>query len=149
MKRLKIEEVVSEDQLSALAVLENVCFKDEAWSEERLKAFLAAPIRHAALVFNDQGLVAYVIYNSFDGEAEIERIGVSPVHQNAHLGRTALSQLLAEQGIKRCTLEVSTSNIAAYRAYQASGFQTIGRRHAYYHDGSDALIMEWKRTKHE
>ena len=42
-------------------------------------------------------------------------------------------------------LEVNAHNLAAVKLYEACGFETFSKRTAYYHDGADALMMEWKR----
>lgn len=146
---MKIEQVATSVQLAQLAILEKACFDPEAWSIEELEAFLDASIRQAMLLIDDDRPIGYVIITIFDGEAEIERIGILPAYQSKHIGRAFISALLERLSVQRCVLEVSANNIAACRAYQACGFGVFSMRHAYYKDGADALMMEWKRTDHE
>jgi len=40
-----------------------------------------------------------------------------------------------------CHLEVRPSNASALAVYRALGFRHAGRRHAYYRDGTDALVL--------
>lgn len=146
---MKIEQVTTSVQLAHLAMLEKACFDSEAWSIEELAAFLDASIRRAMLLIDDDRPIGYVIITIFDGEAEIERIGILPAYQSKHIGRAFISAFLEMLSVQRCVLEVSANNIAACRAYQACGFCVFSTRQAYYKDGADALMMEWKRTDHE
>lgn len=146
---MKIEQVTTSVQLAHLAMLEKACFDSEAWSIEELSAFLDASIRRAMLLIDDDRPIGYVIITMFDGEAEIERIGIMPAYQGKHIGRAFIEAFLERVNARRCVLEVSADNIAACRAYQACGFGIFSTRHAYYKDGADALMMEWKRTDHE
>lgn len=53
---------------------------------------------------------------------------------------------MSEAGAARIFLEVSVENAAARRLYARAGYTQIGRRKAYYADGTDALVLEkWLR----
>jgi ribosomal-protein-alanine N-acetyltransferase len=56
-------------------------------------------------------------------------------------GVSKVSAAVRHHGAVRLFLEVSTRNPAARGLYQQSGFQQVGRRRAYYADGSDALVL--------
>ena len=142
MNPLRIEQVAGAEKLRALSVLEAACFPDDAWSEGALDAFLAASIRKAFLLLEEEQAIGYIILTVFDGEAEIERLGIAPEQRGAHKGRRMLNMVLAAE---RCLLEVNAHNLAAVKLYEACGFETFSKRTAYYHDGADALMMEWKR----
>jgi ribosomal-protein-alanine N-acetyltransferase len=47
------------------------------------------------------------------------------------------------QGLLTACLEVRVSNVAAVDLYHRFGFSRKGLRRAYYHDGEDALLMEF------
>lgn len=145
MNPLRIEKVIGSEALQTLAELEAECFPAEAWSLEALEAFLAATIRCAYLLVEENVALGYIILTVFDGEAEIERIGIAPAYRGAHRGRWLLEAVRAELNAERCILEVSVNNKPAVRLYAACGFETFSKRTAYYHDGADALMMEWKR----
>lgn len=145
MRILKIEAVCDARGRQRLAALERACFPDEAWTEEALTGFLAASIRFAYLLADAERDVGYVVLNHFAGEVEIERIGIVPQARSRYFGRTFLLEVLASLAVDRCVLEVSAANEAAVRMYRACGFAVFGCRPAYYHDGADALMMEWKR----
>lgn len=145
---MKIEHVTSEGQLAQLATLEAVCFPEESWSHAELSAFLAAPIREALLLAEQDAPVGYVIVTAFDGEVEIERLGIAPTCRGRGLGQTLLSGMCEMLHVERCILEVSAHNLPAKRLYARFGFETFNCRPGYYKGGADALMMEWKR-KHE
>lgn len=145
MNPLRIEQVAGAEKLRALSVLEAVCFPGDAWSEEALDAFLAASIRKAFLLLEEEQAIGYIILTVFDGEAEIERLGIAPEQRGAHKGRRMLTAVLDLLAAERCLLEVNAHNLAAVKLYEACGFETFSKRTAYYHDGADALMMEWKR----
>jgi ribosomal-protein-alanine N-acetyltransferase len=77
-------------------------------------------------------------------EAEILTLAVVPERRQQGLGGRLLARAASEvrhHGAVRLFLEVSTRNPAARGLYQQSGFQQVGRRRAYYADGSDALVL--------
>ena len=141
---LKIEEVSYSQQFQALAALEAACFPANPWQEDELKAFLQAPIRRAFFL-EENAPIGYIILTLFGTEAEIERLGVLPDWRGAKRGRYMLERVLQMLQAERCVLEVSANNKAALRLYESIGFDIFGKRSSYYHDGADALMMEWKR----
>ena len=145
MSPLRIEQVAGAEKLCALSVLEAACFPDDAWSEEALDAFLAASIRKAFLLLEEEQAFGESSLTGFDGVAESERLGLAPEQRGAHKGRRMLTAVLDLLAAERCLLEVNAHNLAAVKLYEACGFETFSKRTAYYHDGADALMMEWKR----
>ena len=85
-------------------------------------------------------------------ELQITVIAVEPEQRRRGLGRTVLKQLLMEAtnaGATHAILDVAEDNHGAKALYSTLGFQTVGRRAAYYRDGKDALIksLEMQREK--
>ena len=78
-------------------------------------------------------------------EAHITTFGVHPDWRRQAIGRQLLLNLAEVSialGARRMTLEVRESNVVAQALYRAFGFDTVGRRRAYYtDDGEDALVM--------
>ena len=78
-------------------------------------------------------------------EAHITTFGVHPEWRRQAIGRQLLLNLAEVSialGARRMTLEVRESNVVAQALYRAFGFDTVGRRRAYYtDDGEDALVM--------
>lgn len=144
---MKIEQVADESALNTLAALEKDCFGDDAWTNDTLQAFLQAPIRRAYLLWDENGqALGYSVLTYFDGEAEIERLGIARAQRRKNFGKTLLALLKEKLMLKRILLDVSAHNEAAVHLYHASGFDVYSTRPAYYNDGSDALMMEWKKV---
>ena len=53
----------------------------------------------------------------------------------------AAQAVLVQLGAQTLFLEVSAENPPAINLYAGLGFEQVGRRKAYYADGSDALVM--------
>lgn len=78
------------------------------------------------------------------GECEILTIAIARRARRCGLGRrllTASQGAASTGGAKRMILEVSEANVAAQALYKAAGYGPIGRRKAYYRDGSDARVL--------
>ena len=147
VNNLKLEPVTTAACLAVLAQLEEDCFPWDCWTLGQLEAFLQASIRRAYLLVTETEPVGYVLVTVFDGEAEIERLGVASVHRGRHYGSRLIEALRQQLGLERMVLEVSVKNHAALALYQSCGFCALSRRQNYYHDGADALMMEWKREE--
>jgi ribosomal-protein-alanine N-acetyltransferase len=77
-------------------------------------------------------------------EAEVLTVAVVPERRQQGLGANLVNAAAEEarrRGAARLFLEVSTRNPAARGLYQRLGFIQVGRRRAYYADGSDALVL--------
>lgn len=142
---MKISECINAVQREKLAELEKACFAEEAWSLESIGDLLQASIRQGFLLQDNDQAIGYVILTCFDHEAEIERIGIAPSHRQKGLGKYLLLNVLDFLEIERCFLDVSVVNSGAIKLYESCAFQVIGKRSAYYRNGADALLMEWKR----
>ncbi|WP_375172550.1 ribosomal protein S18-alanine N-acetyltransferase [Marinobacter sp.] len=95
----------------------------------------------------DGRLVAYAVVAYLADEAHLLNLCVDPRRQRQGAGRLLLRHLLSEAGREQMfqtLLEVRVSNEAAYRLYQAEGFEEIGRRPGYYpaaQGREDARVM--------
>lgn len=80
-------------------------------------------------------------------EAHITLLGVHPEFRRQGLGMLLMwvqFQCAYQRGMKRATLEVSSSNKGAIALYKHFGFKEAGVRKKYYKDtGEDALIL-WR-----
>lgn len=94
---------------------------------------------------NHRAIVGYVGYWLIVDEAHISTIAVDPGWRGQGIGELLLGHAMeAAQnlGADMATLEVRASNEAAINLYRKFGFQTVGRRAAYYRDNEeDALLM--------
>jgi [ribosomal protein S18]-alanine N-acetyltransferase len=90
-------------------------------------------------------ILGYVCFWLLAEEIHLLNLAVHPDCRRRGIGRRLLAEVLRlgrEQGVDRVDLEVRPSNVAARRLYDLLGFETAGRRAAYYPDSQeDALIM--------
>lgn len=150
MSRPSIRDATRGD-LPALAALEAACFPDP-WSERSLHGQLRAE-GSLILVAAEDGplapgrrppLVGYASFRGAGEEADLLRVAVLPEARGGGLGRRLLAtglERLRRDGVELCHLEVRPGNHPALALYRALGFSRVGRRAAYYADGSDALVL--------
>ena len=78
-------------------------------------------------------------------EMHINNLAVHPECRGQGVGRRLLVGTLhaaSAMGVRRATLEVRRSNVAAQRLYAAAGFRVVGVREGYYSQPvEDALVL--------
>ena len=90
-------------------------------------------------------LLGYAVVWIVGNKADLHWLEIFEDFRQRGLGKEFLKLLLEELkklGVKKLLLEVSESNIPAFRLYKNLGFLETGRRKGYYPDGSDAVLME-------
>jgi ribosomal-protein-alanine N-acetyltransferase len=144
--KLKLQSLTSKD-LSAILELDQACFGG-LWTMEGYQRELDSPNSDLLGLFSPTSYIKLLgmgCFWSIVGEAHITILAVHPQYHRQGLGQALLYFLLrtaCDRGLERATLEVRASNLAAISLYQKFGFQTAGRRRAYYQDnGEDALIL--------
>lgn len=146
---MKISELENNSLIKDIVALENACFREAPWTESMIEAVVDSPFRHVFALSKNEKIIGYAIMQIISGEGEVERIGIDPLYRGQSLGKYLLLNILGEQDFEACFLEVSEYNQTARHLYDICGFEEIGRRHAYYHDGADAIMMKWKRITDE
>jgi ribosomal-protein-alanine N-acetyltransferase len=134
----------TEDDVAAVAAIEQVCFGTSAWSAT-LVADEVRGERHVVLVAGDDTVDAYGAISLAGDVADLDRIAVLPAARGRGLARDLLTDLVdraRDLGAGRMLLEVAADNRAAIGLYEAHGFDTISTRHGYYAGGVDALVMQ-------
>jgi len=130
--------------LPAVLAIERLSFQNP-WSRAALRQELENPADRF-LVASSAGSppLAYAILGLGAGQAELLSLAVHPEARRRGLGRTLLETALRrarEAGAEVCHLEVRVTNEAALALYRRFGFVEVGRRRAYYADGTDAALM--------
>lgn len=91
-------------------------------------------------------LIGYALGYFAGRDFQLANLAVDPAYRNQGWAGQLLGRILrlaAEQGASCCALEVRSANRAARVLYRKAGFQTVGRRTAYYRDPpDDAVLME-------
>jgi ribosomal-protein-alanine N-acetyltransferase len=126
----------------ALARLHGEAFA-EPWSEAALAGLAGASGAFALMDDDGFGLV-----RALAGEAEILTLAVRAAARRRGLGRALVRAAVSEVralGAESLFLEVAADNAAALALYAECGFQSVGRRNAYYrrtHERAmDALVL--------
>ena len=131
---------------SVLAALHADAFPD-GWSAEEFVRMLAMPGAAASIATDGAGEpLGMIVWRHAGGEAEVLTIAVRADRRRAGAGRALIEAAVADlpAPVTEIFIEVAEPNVAARALYRAAGFETVGRRPAYYrttagHD--DALIM--------
>lgn len=126
-----------------LAALHAACFTvPRPWSTAEFESLLLSP--QVVLITAPHG---FALGRVIAGEAELLTIAVHPDARRQGTGRLLLSDLIgmaAARGAETLFLEVRADNDSAIALYRSAGLGEVGRRKAYYFDGTDridALVM--------
>ncbi|KXT68734.1 ribosomal protein S18-alanine N-acetyltransferase [Streptococcus cristatus] len=139
----------SDDDVAALAEkLEELLlavYEISPWTARQVEEVLRSDVNSCALAEDENRLVAFLVWQETDFEAEVLQIAVVPSYQGQKIA-TALFDFLPAD--KEIFLEVRESNKRALLFYKKEKFEEIARRKAYYHAPvEDAIVM--KREIHE
>lgn len=134
--------------LSRLAELHARCFPTDAWDAAALGAIFAMPGSDGRVATDKNGVLLGLILDLCLGEeAEILTFGVAPATRRQGVGRLLLVDFLTRArtaGANRAVLEVAADNLAALALYEASGFQRLGKRNAYYLRRGGPAVDAWR-----
>eukprot|EP00884_Botryococcus_braunii_P021099 jgi/Botrbrau1/7673/Bobra.0159s0115.1 len=128
--------------LPALTYIEAVCAG--TWSEGQLLdqlersngIVLVAEVEHVVCGL----IICWLVVD----EVQILELAVRPEVRRKGIGRALMQSVCQEGksvGAQLVLLEVSAENGPAIALYVSLNFEAVGRRKAYYSDGSDAILM--------
>jgi ribosomal-protein-alanine N-acetyltransferase len=92
----------------------------------------------------DGTVVGHAVASVAGDDAELQRIAVDPAYRRRGLATDLLAAVeahSADGGATRLLLEVREDNTTATAFYEAQGFEEVGRRRAYYRDGTTAVVL--------
>ena len=142
---MKLRAADASDAL-ALARVHAAAF-DAPWPPEAFAALMDSPGVFALAMVN-QAPVGLILMRAIAGEAEVLTLAVEPAHRRRGVARALLDAGLVQAtaaGAETAFLEVAADNAAAIALYRAAGFETVGRRAAYYQrpggSTADALVL--------
>ncbi|HQZ39591.1 MAG TPA: ribosomal protein S18-alanine N-acetyltransferase [Vicinamibacterales bacterium] len=143
---VRVEPLAGPADLDAVIAIEDASFHNptgRAWYE----AELARPdVCRIYVIRTADGVVAgFIAFWRVVDEMHINNLAIHPDHRQRGLGRVLLDGALASaarEGVRRATLEVRRSNLAALRLYEGAGFIVAGVRPSYYAGPvEDALLL--------
>ena len=135
--------------LQDVAALERETFGVTAWSLEQFYAELAAPGRFLRVLVADGQVAGYVDVAVQGRDADLMTIAVAESARGRGHGAHMLSEAkrwAAEQGAHHMFLEVADDNPAQH-LYATHGFTVLDRRHGYYGEGTQAVVMRAGLTR--
>jgi len=121
---------------------------ERGWSRADIAGLLASPGVAGFLLTEAGADIGMAICRIVAGEAELLAIAVDPAQRRrGAAGRLlgAIVERVKADGALTLFLEVGADNPGALALYRGMGFETVGRRSAYYPRGdrpaADALVM--------
>jgi ribosomal-protein-alanine N-acetyltransferase len=133
---------LSPDFLDSIRSIEESVFSDP-WTKKSIANEFTLG-RYYGIIISGK-LVAFAVLRCVLDEAELLRIAVSKEHRRNGFAKMLMSQIGTEAvtfGCSRIFLEVSSLNVSAIELYNSSGYSKFSIRKGYYHDGSDAILMQ-------
>ena len=137
---------ISIDDIDAVMDIEKASFTGStAWSkDDMIKEITKNELAKYVVVEVDGAIRGYGGLWRVADEGHITNVAVHPQWRRKHIGSSVLISMLdigEQNGIKRFTLEVRESNVAAIKMYRRFGFKEEGIRKKYYDNKENAIIM--------
>ncbi|MGN0473612.1 MAG: ribosomal protein S18-alanine N-acetyltransferase [Acutalibacteraceae bacterium] len=133
MNNIQIVPMAAE-HISAIASIERECFS-APWSEKALAEELDVPSAVFVTALADGEVAGYVGMHHLDDVGYICNVAVSSDYRGMGIGGQLLEYLIdyaRKNSLSEITLEVRTSNQAARKLYEKSGFERLGTRPNFY-----------------
>ncbi|MGX7328234.1 ribosomal protein S18-alanine N-acetyltransferase [Enterococcus bulliens] len=125
--------------------LASACFSHAPWTAEQFYTENQLQYSHTLLVKKDADMIGFLVYQELAGQAEILLIGVLPAYRKQKIATVLLEKMFEQSEVTEYFLEVRASNQAAYRLYQAHGFEHYHTRRSYYQQPvEDAYLLKKK-----
>jgi ribosomal-protein-alanine N-acetyltransferase len=118
------------------------------WSRTHFLDELNSRHAYPRAAFCPEGrLVGYICHTFLIDEGHIMNVAVHHDFRGRGVGSMLVERVIGEcreKGAAFVCLEVRSSNHPAIALYRQFGFVETGRRKRYYHDGEDAILMEYE-----
>lgn len=146
MGSVRIRKMVQGD-VDAVMEIEHKCFSIP-WTKEAFVLEIEKNKFAKYLVAELEGtVVGYGGFWLIIDEAHITNIAIHPDYRRKGYGNKIVEGLISiarKEGVKKLTLEVRRSNIAAQNLYKKYGFMPYGVRPRYYQDNNEDAIIMWR-----
>ncbi|UFS70428.1 ribosomal protein S18-alanine N-acetyltransferase [Geomonas sp. RF6] len=136
---------MTEKDLPAVLRIEEDSFP-HPWTECHFLDEIGSPHGYPVVAVAGAEVVGYLCLKVVLDEAEILDVAVNRSARGRGIGRALVQSALSfcrERGASFLFLEVRAGNAPAQALYRAMGFSESGIRKRYYHDGEDALLMQF------
>lgn len=133
LSRAQIKSIELKDSLELSRLHKGSFFK--GWKENIFQEFLQNPLIHGLKIEQTHKIIAYLLWQEVETEAEILTLVVASDHQRNGLGDRlleALFTMLKMKGITEVFLEVAEDNEKARCFYIKKGFTFLSKRPHYY-----------------
>lgn len=143
---IRIEKASIKD-IDEIYTLEQLCFKEEAFSKKQFNYLVTKANGELVVVRKKGKIIAYmmVLKRRTSKSNRIYSLAVLPGERGSGVGKLLLDYALkiTQKDKKQyLTLEVSKNNKPAIDLYFRFGFKSAGIKRRYYADKSDALILK-------
>lgn len=136
------------NDIEKIVAIEKKTWGDESWCfDEFLKCIYDPTWNNWIIESSNYGntILGYGLQYTIGQQSHIANLCIDPDERGRGLGNILLRHMTdyaRRFGCLTVTLEVKTTNIAAYNLYYKHGFRTISRLIQYYANDSDAYEME-------
>jgi ribosomal protein S18 acetylase RimI-like enzyme len=134
------------DDLDALLILENICYKEETFHMGQLK-YLLLKAKSIVLVAEIEGKIIgsiIILLRKHILNARIYSLNVHPEYRRMGIASSLMdfaSDLLEKKGFEFISLEAGITNTAAQNLYMSKGFHIDKILSNYYSNGDDAFHL--------
>ncbi len=149
IERLSKDKIGSEPIIQTVADIETLVQPQDAWSYQIISDLLKQDSIELLVVYQDDKIIGYCLYQVMFEQAEILRIGTHPDYQRQGIASKLfieLHRMLQDQQVESLLLEVRADNAPAIKLYEQQNFTVIHQRCDYYKQPNqlavDALIMQ-------
>lgn len=136
------------DDLEKLYSIEKECFTSEAFSKEQTELLLGNPNSISLLAQMNDEIVGFIIVMIYERNNEklgyIVTLDVAIKARRKGIGLRLfedLEQILRNNGVKVCYLEVKVDNVAARKLYRKLGYVETERLKDFYYPGGDGVRL--------
>ena len=143
--QFSLRPATSDDMQSIIQIEQKVHVS--SWTESQFQSELAKPYSNFLVLTDDEtdtSIAGYIIFWMMYDECQILNLAVDLAYRGLGLAKMMMRKamvLAIKKGIRKMTLEVRKSNLAAIQLYQELHFAIIHVRKNFYSNGEDAYSM--------
>lgn len=140
------------DHLDEVLAIENDSFPTPWLRHAFVYEILHNNVADYVVALNNEKVVGYCGMWIIVDEAHITNLAVRHDLRNKKIGSLLMKEMMrraAQNGVKKMTLEVRPSNLAARHLYEKLGFKQFGLRRCYYMDNNEDAIIMWNHRLSE